>query len=74
MKYHNEELGYINEKTLSGLIQTDIDNHVFDVFELLKARMQFISNKLLKMYYCSNTELSNTELKTLAENDYITQY
>ena len=72
--YPNKELGYINEKTLAGLIQEDIDRGVYDVFEVLKSRMQFIANKLIKMHYSSDGELSNSESKTLVENDYIEQY
>ena len=58
-------------------IQTDIDSSMYDQFEKLKERLQYISEKLLKIHYCNQIDierqLSVGELKTLEENEYITK-
>lgn len=74
MKYQNKGLGYINAIRLSELIQADIEDGIYDIFEVLKSRLEYISHKLVKIHYMSNCELSDSELKTLCENEYIIQY
>ena len=53
-------------------IQYDIDKGVYDQFETLKKRLQFINNKLaLQIHIINSDKPSSKELQTLKENGYI---
>lgn len=61
----------MNSKELSQSIQSDIDKRTYTLLPKLRERLQFIGDKLIKSFYCGNVELSEGELKTLRENEYI---
>ena len=61
------------KKRISFQIKCDIENGIYKDFPRLKDRLSYIGNKLFNSCYIINTEmqLTNGELQTLKENDYI---
>ena len=66
------ELTQEEKKNIVAEIDADINKGVYELFPKLKDRLTFIRRKLYGGIYIINTEgLSNGELETLKENDYI---
>jgi hypothetical protein len=62
----------MNILKLANEIDFDLDIGVYDRWPKVKSRMQYIYNKLIKMYYVENAdELSENEIHYLKEQGYI---
>jgi hypothetical protein len=63
----------MDKKKIVEEIQLDIKRGIYDSFPVLKSRLLFISEKLIKSIYIVNQEaqLSRNEMETLLENEYI---
>jgi len=61
----------MDNKRISKEIDYDIDTGVYNSFPRLKSRLEHISQKLIESMYIENREISEGEMKTLEENDYI---
>lgn len=60
-----------NKTTIAREINKDISNGVYSGFDKLKNRLEYIAHKLVLANYINNVDLSNGEIRTLKENDYI---
>ena len=67
----NVNFNKMDNKEIADEINKDIRNGVYNSFPKLKERMLFIAHKLVLSLYVNNKELSENELNTLRENDYI---
>lgn len=55
-------------------INKDLENGVYNNFPVLKKRLQHIADKIAKLVHIVNADqLTNGEVDTLRENDYITR-
>lgn len=61
----------MNNKKIANEINYDIEKGVYDSFDKLKKKLEYIAYKLVLAMYVSNLELTEGEIKTLRENDYI---
>jgi hypothetical protein len=63
----------MDKKKVAEEIKKDIDKGIYEMFPVLKSRLEFISKKLFNAAYIINTEaqLTKGELETLRENEYI---
>lgn len=61
----------MNYTSIAQNIEADIENGIYDRWPKIKSRMQFIAGKLVKAAYMVNVEMSEGELQTLKEEDYI---
>lgn len=64
----------MNKKQISKQINKDIKAGIYDLFPVMKDRMEYLAHKLVLSTYVENKELTKGELKTLKENDYIKHY
>jgi hypothetical protein len=64
----------MDKKKICAEIDKDIARGVYEMFPKLKTRLEFIRRKLYASIYIINAEeLSNGELKTLIDADYLPQ-
>jgi len=69
-------VGYVallkmDNKQIANKINYDIETGVYDSFDKLKKRLEYIAHRLVLATYISNTEISEGELQTLRDNDYL---
>lgn len=61
----------MDKRKIASEINYDIEIGVYSNFKKLESRLEYIAHKLVLSTYVSNVELSDGELKTLKENDYL---
>jgi len=62
----------LNTQEIANQINLDIKNGMYINFDRLKNRLEKIAHELVLRAYVSNSEpLSNRDLDTLRENEYI---
>lgn len=66
----------MDKKKVAEEIKKDIDRGIYEMFPVLKKRLDFISKKLFNAAYIINAEaqLTKGELETLKENDYVDKH
>lgn len=61
----------MDNKSIANEINYDIDKGVYTGFDKLKNRLEYIAHRLVLATYVDNVELSSGEIRTLKENDYL---
>jgi len=64
----------MDNKRIVNEINFDIETGVYDSFEKLKNRLEYIAHKLILAFYVDNIHLSIGEIKTLKENKYLDEF
>lgn len=64
----------MNKQEIAAQIRVDILNGTYDNFPKLKARLDHIQQKIVESIYIQNRDLTEGEIKTLIENDYINEF
>ena len=61
----------MKNQMIADEINYDIETGVYNNFDKLKKRLEYIAHRLVLSSYVTNIELSDHEIKTLKENDYM---
>ena len=61
----------MENQMIADEINYDIETGMYNNFDKLKKRLEYIAHRLVLSSYVTNIELSDHEIKTLKENDYM---
>ena len=64
----------MDNKKIASDINYDIETGVYVSFDKLKNRLEHIAHRLILATYIDNVELSDGEIRTLKENDYLNEF